>query len=145
MVQDVLGNIHDLDVLAELLKNARAESDAATDTGLETHVANVRQENLLTYRQLALGSASIWQTWITGFPRNLWLSLSDARIAATRKAMDSKLTRSLAVTRLAKRIWSQLRANGANGPGEDSTQWRILQTAARLSGIRSAESAKPKA
>src|SRR5260221_2131600 len=108
-VQDALGNIHDLDVLAESVKSAESEIEGAGDSGWQQRIAAVRQGNLLTYRQLALGTTSIWQTWMNGFPREQWLNSSDARIAATRRAMDHKLRRSLTVTRLAKRISAQLK------------------------------------
>src|SRR5260221_11221709 len=134
-VQDALGNIHDLDVLAETIKNAPSEIEDAAESGWEQRIAAVRQENLLTYRQLALGTASIWQTWMNGFPREQWLKSSDGRIAATRRAMDHKLRRRLTRTRLAKRICGQLKTIKATNGSEEGNEWRGLTTGFRLSGI----------
>src|SRR5260221_865835 len=143
-VQDALGNIHDLDVLAESVKSAESEIEGAGDSGWQQRIAAVRQENLLTYRQLALGTTSIWQTWMNGFPREQWLKSSDARIAATRMAMDHKLRRSLTVTRLAKRISSQLKTIQATNGSDEANELRVLLTASRLSGICPVDSNKPR-
>jgi len=143
-VQDALGNIHDLDVLAEAVKSAESEIEDAVDSGWQQRITTVRQENLSTYRQLALGTTSIWQTWLNGFPRERWLAYSDARIEATRRAMDNKLRRSLAVNRLAKRISAQMKTVQATTGSGEANQLRVLLTASRLSGICPVGSSKPR-
>jgi len=133
-VQDVLGNIHDLDVLAGMLKKAHKQaSDENQDW--ETRIAAERQKNLQTYRQLALGTASIWNTWLSAFPRENWEQYGTARIRATRAAMVAKPSRNLVVGRLAMRIWCQLRALKIGEIFSDRKERRILEAAARLSGI----------
>jgi CHAD domain-containing protein len=137
-IQDVLGNIHDLDVVAELAHSAQRETAEAEAGSQEwdARVAAERQENLNTYRQLSLGKASVWQTWQSAFPRDQWLKFSDARIAATRRALDSGLRRSMITTRLAKRLLRLIdNAEGRLDRGRDS-DWRVLAAATRLSGIR---------
>lgn len=143
-MQDVLGNIHDLDVLAELLKRAQTEHAGETARDWETRIDALRQGNLQTYRQLALGSAGIWQTWLHGFPREHRLRYADARIGATRKAMDEKPGRSLAVSRIARRLWSQLRSSKAGEMFSNSGQRRVLEASARLTGIRGTDGKKPR-
>ena len=135
-VQDVLGNIHDLDMLAQMLKQTSAEPAAATSVDWKTRVASDRQKNVETYRQLALGTAGIWSAWFAGFPRESWERYAEGRIRATRAAMDGKPARSGAVARLAMRIWSQLGARKLGAVFSDRKERRVLQTAARLSGIR---------
>jgi CHAD domain-containing protein len=135
-VQDVLGNIHDLDVLADLLKKARPEHSAELTEDWETRIDGERQENVQTYRQLSLGTASIWSTWLSGFPRENWELYAKARLRATRAATDAKTARSLVVTRLAMRIWSQLRRVKAGKIFSDGKERRVLEAAARLSGTR---------
>jgi CHAD domain-containing protein len=143
-VQDVLGNIHDLDVLASMLKKVRTEQPGDSNLDWVTRIERERHQNLETYRQLALGSASIWQTWLNGFPREQRLHYADARIAATRKAMDRKLRRSLSVSRISRRIWSQLRASQADKLFLDAKQSRVVDAAALLSGIRPPDDKKPR-
>jgi len=42
-VQDALGNIHDLDVLAEAVKSAESEIEDAVDSGWQQRIADVRR------------------------------------------------------------------------------------------------------
>jgi CHAD domain-containing protein len=134
-VQDVLGDIHDLDMLQDKISEWQSESDAETMKGWQSRVATIRQEKLQTYRQFALGGASIWQNWLGSFPRHEWTAYSAGRVTATRKAMDPRPARSLAVSRIARRLWSQLRITGAK-QFADANERRVLEAAARLSGIR---------
>lgn len=143
-VQDVLGNIHDLDVLAAMLKKARAERSGETALDWAERIERKRRENVETYRQLALGTASIWQTWLARFPRDHRLRYADARISATRKALDGKLGRSLSVSRIAKKLWSQLRAKHAGKIFLDNKERQVMDTAARLSSVRGPDGKKSK-
>jgi CHAD domain-containing protein len=140
-VQDVLGNIHDLDVLAEILqKICEDESDGRSDW--RTWIESERGKNIHTYRQLTMGTTSVWNAWLNQFPRQAWERYATARIRATRVAMDPKLGRSQLVTRLAIRIWSQLRACGLQQVFSDKREKRVLEAAARLSGVRNASNEK---
>ena len=140
-VQDVLGDVHDLDMLLEKMVECKAECDAELMSAWQDCVAAMRQEKLQTYRQFALGGASIWQNWLTSFPRQDWPMYSSARITATRKAMDPRPARSLAVSRVARKLWTQLRVSGADAFA-DANERRVLEVAARLSGIRQASGKK---
>ena len=133
-VQDVLGNIHDLDMLAEMLKKTRTEEDVHDDWN--ARIEDERHKNQDRYRQLALGTTSIWTSWLSGFPRQDWERYAEARIRATRSALDRKPARSRVVARLAMRIWSQLRAAKLGEVFSDVKERRVLHTAARLVGIR---------
>jgi CHAD domain-containing protein len=135
-VQDILGNIHDLDMLAELVKHAPAEHVEEAGPDWSTLVGNARHQNLETYRQLTLGTTSIWRSWLSGFPHREWLRYAKARIAATRKAMDPRPARGLTVTRLAMRMWSQLRESRTREVFSELKEQRVLEAAALLSGIR---------
>jgi len=134
-VQDVLGDLHDLDMLQEKISEGRARFDAELTKDWQARIAAIRQERLQTYRQFALGGASIWQNWLGSFPRHDWPAYSTGRISATRKAMDPRPARSLAVLRIAKRLWSELRVSDAK-QFADANERRVLEAAARLSGIR---------
>jgi CHAD domain-containing protein len=135
-VQDVLGNIHDLDVLSEMLGKANVNLSGEILQDWELRIENERQLNVQTYRQLALGTASIWTHWQSGFPREEWERYAKGRIRATRAAMDPKPGRSTVLARIAMRIWSQLRLGKAGELFSDKKERRVLETAARLSGVR---------
>ena len=143
-VQDVLGDIHDVDVLRELMHAAQANMPAGSGADWETTMARIRQEKLEEYRQLSLGPNSVWQDWQRGFPKQDWARYAVARIAATRKCMDGKLRKSLAVRRIALKVWSQLRMCGAGEIFADLRERGVLEAVARLSGIRLEDSKKPR-
>jgi len=143
-VQDILGNIHDLDVLAAMLKKARAEQPGDDGSDWLTRIERERHENMETYRQLALGQNSVWQSWQSGFPRQHRLRYAAARIAATRKSLDRKPARSLSVSRISARLWSQLPTNKVDNAFADAKQRRVLEASARLSGIRAPDAKKPR-
>ncbi len=143
-VQDVLGNIHDLDVLAAMLHEARADQPGQTGSEWTERIERERHQNLETYRQLALGKTSIWQTWQSGFPREHRQRYANARIAATRKSLDAKPARSQCVARISTRLWSELRASNGDKMFFDGKEKSILDAAARLSGIRTLDRKKPR-
>ena len=134
-VQDVLGDVHDLDMLREKAAESKGALPEEWRQNWQARVEDVRQEKLQTYRQLALGGVSIWQTWFSGFPKRDWPAYSAARITATRKAMDPRLGRSLAVSRIARRLSTQLGLCRGDQVFSDQKDKRVLAAAARLSGI----------
>jgi CHAD domain-containing protein len=141
-VQDVLGNIHDLDVLSEMLAKTRADQSSEILQDWEVRIENERRHYVQTYRQLALGTASIWTHWQSGFPREDWERYANARIRATRAAMDPKPGRSTVMARISTRIWSQLRLQDAGEIFTDKKERRVLEAAARLSGVRDVNTKK---
>jgi len=143
-MQDILGDIHDLDVLLELVHTAGETMPADAGAEWESRIAQTRHDKLQEYRQLTLGHRGIWQEWLRGFPKKAWLRYSVARIAATRKCLDDKPRRSMMLRRISLRLWSQLRACGAGGAFTNTKERRILDAAARLSGIRPPRRKKPR-
>jgi len=139
-VQDVLGDIHDLDVLLELTQNKTSAATQLASNEWENRIAAMRQEKMQDYRQRCLGNNGIWQGWKGSFPRTHWENYTKARIEATRKATDGKLRKSLALRRIAMKLWGQLRACHAAEIFGETKERRVMETAARLSGLRSGKS-----
>jgi CHAD domain-containing protein len=135
-VQDVLGDVHDLDMLQEKAAETKAAVAPELYHEWQVRVEEVRQERLQTYRQLALGGANVWHGWFGSFPKHDWLAYSAGRITATRKAMDPKPARSLAVSRIARKLWSELSLCHTGPIFRDQDEKRVLLAAARLSGIQ---------
>lgn len=134
-VQDLLGDVHDLDSLLERVDASKDANFPELQGNLRERVDAIRQEKLQNYRQRALGTMNIWQGWLNGFPKQEWPSYSAARITATRKSMDRKPSRSLAVSRIARKLWAQLHLRLAGPIFQDPDEKRVLVAAARLSGI----------
>lgn len=66
-LQDVLGDVHDLDVLRGLIK-LHAELPVGDRLRWQTRIAEERQGRLNLYRQKMLGRDSLWLKWRAGLP-----------------------------------------------------------------------------
>src|SRR5229473_3343354 len=88
-VQDMLGEIHDLDVLAEAVRKSDFhETEDSLKTWQEI-IERERHERIETYRQLTLGKTSLWNIWRSGLPTNGRVEAAAlARLRATARAVD---------------------------------------------------------
>lgn len=140
-VQDLLGDVHDLDVLAEAVRVAT--SDLSGSAKWQEAIAKERAERIATYRQLALGSTSLWNQWRAGLPTNGRVAITAAaRLRATARAADPAFAKSASAGRLAKKFFTELcRANGS-AIFKDEKLPEVMTAAAALHGIEPAESKK---
>jgi hypothetical protein len=155
-LQDLLGDVHDLDVLAALLKdvvaeNAQDASDASAKHALtDAHhvwqeiIHRERNERVETYRQLTLGKTSLWNDWRHGLPQGKRLAhASMARLRATARATDSRPHRTAKISRFAIALFDALRrAHAAPAFGEQNMR-RVMRAAARLHRVGGVRHAKP--
>jgi CHAD domain-containing protein len=135
-VQDLLGDVHDLDVLGETIALAAAEEAEETRNRWAERIASERHERIETYRQLTLGKTSLWHEWRMGLPQGETLEAAGlARLHATARALDDNLRRTGQVSRLAMRLFDGLtRAKVAPIFAEGHFR-KVLRGAARLHGI----------
>jgi len=68
-LQDLLGDVHDLDVLAKRCAGHGGGFSGAGEVAGE-HRTRAPGTNWKTYRQLTLGSTSLWNQWRAGLPTN---------------------------------------------------------------------------
>jgi CHAD domain-containing protein len=132
-LQDLLGEVHDLDVLAATVK--KTASDAAPDllNAWEETIRRERSQRIDGYRQLTLGRTSLWHEWAHGLPqRNRLAMAAMARLRATARATDTHPRRTTQVSRIAMAVFDALRrAHAAPIFGEPAMR-RVLRGAARL-------------
>jgi len=134
-VQDLLGEIHDLDVLSDIVKKSDfVETEDSLNLWVEI-VGRERHQCIRTYRQLTLGKTSLWNLWRAGLPTNGRVqAAAEARLRATARAVDPHASRSSQISRIAVAVYDALkRANAAPAFGEPPLR-RILLAAARLHG-----------
>ncbi len=67
-VQDLLGDLHDLDVLAALLEQESERLAAGASETWRLAIRRKRADRIQTYRQLTLGRTGLWQVWRAGLP-----------------------------------------------------------------------------
>jgi CHAD domain-containing protein len=135
-LQDLLGDVHDLDVLADTITQKAAEETEETRTRWVERIASERHERIETYRQLTLGKTSLWHDWRMGLPQGETLEAAVlARLHATARALDGNLRRSGQVSRLAMRLFDGLTRAQAAPIFAESHLRKVLRAAARLQGI----------
>jgi CHAD domain-containing protein len=135
-VQDLLGEIHDLDVLLDIVKKADfVETEDSLNLWVEI-IERERQQCIRTYRQLTLGTTSLWNLWRAGLPTNGRVeAAAEARLRATARAVDPDVSHTSQICRIAVAVFQGLkRVDAAPTFGEASLQ-RILLAAARLRGV----------
>ena len=133
-LQDLLGDIHDLDVLAEKL----SELHIAAETSDPWHhkIEQERNQRIETYRQLTLGKTSLWHEWRHALPYGDRLGAAvSARLGATARAADKHARRTAQESRVALRLFDILRRRGAAPLFEQPTTLQIMRAAARLHGV----------
>lgn len=133
-LQDLLGDVHDLDVLAEKIRELETPPEAA-EYWLHK-ISRERYERVETYRQLTLGRTSVWNEWRHNLPHGERLEASvAARLRATSRAADVRPRRTAQESRVALRIFDILRRQKAGPVFESEPTRRIMQATARLHGV----------
>jgi hypothetical protein len=83
-LQDLLGEVHDLDVLAATVKEVAAQDTTDVQNNWEEMIRRERSQRIETYRQLTLGKTSLWNDWRHGLPQGKRLALAAmARLRAS--------------------------------------------------------------
>jgi len=142
-VQDLLGEIHDLDVLSEVVKKSEfVETEDSLNVWTEI-IGRERQECIRTYRQLTLGKTSLWNVWRAGLPTNGRVeAAAEARLRATARAIESHASRTSQVSRIAVALFETLKRADAGAAFREHPLRRILLAAARLHGAGAANAEK---
>ena len=153
-LQDLLGDVHDLDVLSVLLKELvekqSPDDESAKHALTDAHhiwqeiIHRERNQRVETYRQLTLGKTSLWNDWRHGLPQGKRLALASmARLRATARATDSRPHRTARISRFSIALFDALRrAHAAPAFGEQNMR-RVMRAAARLHRVGGVRHAKP--
>jgi len=142
-VQDILGAIHDLDVLAgQVKKSDFLETEDGVKLWQET-IGRERHERMETYRQLTLGHTSLWNVWRSGLPTNGRVEAAAmARLRATARAIDPRPRRSSQISRIAVALFDAFRRANSAAAFADASLRRVLLAAARLQSVGAASPGK---
>jgi CHAD domain-containing protein len=135
-VQDLLGEVHDLDVLAETIAQVAGDEPEEVRARWRERIAAERQLRLDEYRQLSMGEKRLWQEWKDGLPQGKQVEAAAmARLRATARALDASHAKAAQVTRLALRLYEELRRVRSGRPFSDRHQQKVMRAAACLHGI----------
>jgi CHAD domain-containing protein len=131
-VQDLLGEIHDLDVVRESVLSVCASADAAALQRWGEVIAAERLQRVQRYAELMSGESSLWRVWRSALPQG-----KAAREASLKKLqawsafMDTDLQHSRRVARFALQIHDSLARLGMlKDTGKNSRE--LLKAAAMV-------------
>ena len=142
-VQDLLGEVHDFDVLTECVKSAALENAEDSRHAWSEILSRERAERIATYRQLMLGATSLWVSWRHALPHGERLQSSAmARLRVTARAADAHPHRTVRTTRIAKYLFDSLRRAKAAAIFLDRRSRQLLSMAASLHNVREQHSGK---
>src|SRR6266446_1848476 len=142
-LQDMLGEIHDLDVLAEVVKKSDfLETEDCLRLWQES-IKRERNDRIETYRRLTLGKTSLWNVWRSGLPTNGRIEAAAlARLRATARAVDPHVRRTSQISRIAIALFDALKRAGSAPAFSYPALRRVLLFAARLHGVGDADAGK---
>jgi CHAD domain-containing protein len=135
-VQDLLGDVHDLDVLSVGVRKSDSVETEDSRRAWEEIAGRERHERIETYRQLTLGKTSLWNEWRAGLPTNGRVEAAAmARLRVTARATDPRSRRTSQISRVALALFDALRRGDSSPAFADGSLRRILLAAARLQGV----------
>ena len=141
-VQDLLGEVHDLDVLSTKITEVSDGLEESRSAWGE-RVSSQRHARIEEYRRLTLGEGGLWQQWRHELPQgNRVLAASQARLRATARALEQNTRRATLVARLAMRQFDGLARLRFDPTLANKDLRKIMRAAARLHGIGAGLDAK---
>jgi HD superfamily phosphodiesterase len=131
-LQDVLGEVHDLDVLWATAAQVNAFPDGEARFRWHGKILEERGRRIEAYREKMMGKASLWATWRSQLPQGRQVeSIALNRLRLWASLLDPDFKHSQHVARLALQLYDGLPSAGTES-SEDRT---VLQLAALLHDI----------
>ena len=115
-MQDLLGEVHDLDVLWATALSCRVLPDEASRRSWHERIRHERTARIDEYRRRTTGSESLWVLWRAGLPQGTQIQeIATQRMKLWAKALDPDFTHSERVARLSLQLYDGLVAAGVFG------------------------------
>lgn len=126
-MQDLLGEVHDLDVLWATALETHVFPDESSRKGWHDRVVEERTTRVEEYRQRTIGKESLWNLWRAGLPHGKQIQeIATRRMKLWAKALDPDFAHSERVARFSLQLYDGLDGAGLlgkshtdNGTGAD--------------------------
>ena len=145
-LQDLLGEVHDLDVLWAAVQTEHIFHDDASRKVWHERIIKERTERIDEYRQKTVGPDSLWNLWRAGLPQGKQIrDFATRRLKLWAKALDPDFAHSERVARLSLQLYDALLASGvfkASENGSEDSLRSTLYTAALLHDVGKSEGQK---
>jgi len=110
-LQDLLGEVHDLDVLWATALRLNAFPDAEAKLRWHARIVEEREKRIAKYRQKMVGPSSLWQLWRKGLPQGKQVAaVGLRRLELWASLLDPDFRHSRHVSRLALQLYDGLLA-----------------------------------
>ena len=134
-IQDLLGDVHDLDVLCSVAAQANAFPDAEAHARWQERIQEERAERIELYTKKTAGKDSLWQLWRAELPKRKEIeSAALLRLKLWASLLDPDFRHSSRVSRFALQLYDGLEASGKL-PGSNPRDRDILEMAALLEDV----------
>ena len=135
-LQDLLGEVHDLDVLWTTALQIKALPDNHARARWHARIVEERTHRIEKYRDKMLGQASLWRLWRMELPQgNQIQEAALSRLKLWASFLDPDFKHSLHVARLALQLYDGLPVAQRAADPEPGDQRAILQVAALLHDV----------
>jgi CHAD domain-containing protein len=112
-LQDLLGEVHDLDVLWTAALSCHIFPDEASRKHWHERILEERTKRIDEYRAKTVGPDSLWSTWRAGLPQGRQIQeIATRRMKLWAKALDPDFAHSERVARLSLELYDGLVRNG---------------------------------
>jgi CHAD domain-containing protein len=147
-MQDLLGEVHDFDVLWATALSCHVFSDEASRKAWHEVITKERTRRVDEYRQRMTGPDSLWTVWRAGLPQGKQIQqIATRRMKLWAKVLDPDFVHSERVSRLALELYDGLESTrllpfhpSSNGAGSDARS--TLYLAALLHDVGRARDGK---
>jgi CHAD domain-containing protein len=130
-VQDLLGEVHDLDVLWVALLQRNAYPEGESRRRWQKTIAEERGTRIARYREKMLGTGSLWRVWRAQLPQGKRVELAALRrVRLWASYLDPDFKHSDHVAKLALQLYDGLLRNGRFDPSAQADERAILHIAA---------------
>src|SRR6202035_1564709 len=108
-IQDLLGEVHDLDVLWSTALSCKVFPDAASRNRWRERISSERTKRIDRYRAKMVGERSLWQTWLSALPQGKQIQqLAPRRMTLWANSLDPDVAHSERVASLALQLYDGL-------------------------------------
>lgn len=133
-LQDLLGEVHDLDVLWATAQQVAAFPDEEARSRWHSRIREERSRRVEKYRERMLGKTALWQVWRAGLPQGEQVEAAAMqRLKFWASSLDPDFRHSSHVTRLALQLYDGLIGMGRIPKAADQRQ--VLRLAALLHDV----------
>jgi len=135
-LQDLLGDVHDLDVLWDTAVNVNAFASPEARTRWQTIVHEAREKRVERYGERMVGPQSLWAAWREELPQGKQIEVGAiTRLRVWASYLDPDVAHSRRVSELAGQIFDGLGRAGLAPVSTNQDLRTVLQVAATLHDV----------